>query len=1282
MKPITLQKLKSRRLEKSSALILIFVFTFGSVNSFAVDLTLDPNNGAQVPAKPYDPSVSTIAASQTQNTSEAYPSTTPTTQTSNQFLATNPLSRVSASAFSEFDSPGVTVNTYNPSLLTILSGSPTVTGSSGSTKDYNRDASIELTQNSNHGFNFNYNLPDEFDFAFAFMLFNTPQNLGTNPTLALSGPEGKQLKVEFKDNFGRDAVFYINLTGEIQNYTFSLNGNNFPDGFNASQIYSMAIVADNRTGSSGTVTVETKGLYYAPVISGDSYNPSVITALPGSPTFFTGKGDSNSDNNSVITQTQTSSSEFKFDYQLPDREDFVFSGVQFSTPQSLGLVPVFAINGPAGKRLKVEFKDVNGSVAVSYLNLAGVKQNYILSLSPDIVPLGFNPDKINEIVFVVEQEYWLEAGKSGTIQVETKGLYVPFIPVTPVATSIWGIPGNPAITYVAPAGAEIREGTEIPGDGTGAAVIHLEFQTHDAGWAGGGLSYDNFQTSEIETTDFSQMDYSSFGLMADAEQIKFEVVDAQGRKAVFYLDTTPHQTATFRIETNKLRDQGIDVTQVRLLYFIVEGQNLSGDIVVNYGSTQSSLEALGQIFDSSQLIPGQNDYAYLTSRLDHCAHGYCSALWLENLRTGRINRVAPFIFGYPIPLSTISPKNTAGGQVMIAQILGPGSYGYQIHIARVNNMQEEIIITDVITFDPPLLERVQFTGNFAILYRHNQPTVWVDLKTFQQIEPVLPPGDWTQVADNPDFFYQIVLDENGSPKAMAFFDTRSGQLFSDEGDSIFGYITESQLRSVSVPQNGKFAAFNFTIPGRDGQTTRYFHFESHSSGGTAVSNSNFAVGSKGIINLETGELYPLMGYREKVWAYAYDVSPDGQWGAYFYGNLRPDSTEQLVGLWNIKTGQKIELRMDYNSPDRMNTQIWSNPPALPLGDWRQTGNLSFFFQVEYMSIPNSAAVQTKIKFFDTQTGRTVETVYDGRLEIRFVSTSQQGKFAAIELFDKDGKIETRYFHFETKASGSVFAPSNPNFVFASYDNGIGNNYVLDLKTGNAYSIGQCSNSACFSPVDVSPDGQWIISNYSAPAPFLFQTNFLNIKTGQQMSSDQLSGLKFLPDGNMTGIRTTQLPHFPYDESIRENVLIDLKKGQVIVISYSYKGQVNPAFLRNNFLLLRSVYDEFLIFDVSQGLDRMSLAYRSRFFGKTSSDGVVPTNIDYFDAQRGGGGKAVFAVSYTYQGAGNTSYSKTMIIASWKTTPWVLKGKVKKIQKIGHRLIYVLSTGQRFEVEGL
>ena len=63
----------------------------------------------------------------------------------------------------------------------------------------------------------------------------------------------------------------------------------------------------------------------------------------------------------------------------------------------------------------------------------------------------------------------------------------------------------------------------------------MHYETRSAGWVGAGFTYDNFSTTAIETGNLSNLSQLAFGLKGGVSQIKFEVVDQSGRKAVLQL---------------------------------------------------------------------------------------------------------------------------------------------------------------------------------------------------------------------------------------------------------------------------------------------------------------------------------------------------------------------------------------------------------------------------------------------------------------------------------------------------------------------------------------------------------------------------------------------------------------------------------------------------------------------------------------------------------------------------------------------------------------------------
>jgi hypothetical protein len=463
---------------------------------------------------------------------------------------------------------------YNPNDLTLLPVSPKLFTGRGDALDYNHPTSISLAQTSNSNFRFDYMLPDPWDFVFSGMSFQTPQNLGLSTTLALNGASGKRLKVEFKDENGKIALFYANLGGVLKNYTFSLSSDVVPAGFDASKIQEIVIVAEQTlSGPSGTIEVNVKGLNYTPVVSGSSYSYNALTLLPAEPSLFTGKGDSAGNNNSRITQTQTSNSNFRFGYNLPDADDFVFSGMSFPSAQNLGLNVTLGLNGPAGKQMKVEFKDINNKTAVYYVNLTGALKNYTFTLSVGNVPVGFDTGRITGIALVTEKS---RSGQTGTIDVNVKGLNY-----TPVLT---GISFNPrALTTLTGSPMLFTGKNEAPGNQN--PVIN---QTQ----LSGSVFRFNYQLSNSFDYVFSGISFPASQNLGSVinlalkgptgKQLKVEVKDVNGKAVVFYAALSGvKQNYAFPLSANVI-PAGFDISKIASIALIAEPSKtgMSGTIEV------------------------------------------------------------------------------------------------------------------------------------------------------------------------------------------------------------------------------------------------------------------------------------------------------------------------------------------------------------------------------------------------------------------------------------------------------------------------------------------------------------------------------------------------------------------------------------------------------------------------------------------------------------------------------------------------------------------------------
>lgn len=111
--------------------------------------------------------------------------------------------------------------------------------------------------------------------------------------------------------------------------------------------------------------------------------------------------------------------------------------------------------------------------------------------------------------------------------------------------------------------------------------LRFHYTTGEAGWAGAGFAFDDFMTDEIETADFTGVDEFLFGLdLGELNRIKVEFVDADDHKHAVYLDIehSAEEDLFFRLPLSGLRY--VDLSRIRLIYFIVEGINYFGEVEI------------------------------------------------------------------------------------------------------------------------------------------------------------------------------------------------------------------------------------------------------------------------------------------------------------------------------------------------------------------------------------------------------------------------------------------------------------------------------------------------------------------------------------------------------------------------------------------------------------------------------------------------------------------------------------------------------------------------------
>lgn len=405
---------------------------------------------------------------------------------------------------------------YNQSAITrfpYIAGTtilPELTGGNGSTNG-TLDSFFMVDQYLPTEFRLNYDFPGYDDYAFAEInsRYLNPYtgyvwgvlDLSAGLVFAMNGLAGKQLRVDVVDDQGKTASFFLNLTGARQNYSLNFAGM----GINAARVQRVIFQADKtHMATCGRALVETKGIAFIPIadgdteISGAAYDPTAITPLSGFPVLSSGSGSNGGTSNGTITLTQASSRNFSFNYTLADSDDFVFAqiangsfdgqGIWTGTTMDLSNGVVFAVSGPAGKKLNLEVVDNLGNRKIVYLILTGTKQNYVLQTAG----WSMNTAHVAQIIFKANK---LTMPASGTITVETAGLYyVP--PIIPP-----GIYDQSAITQLSGLPA-LSSGSGSTGGTSNGTIALTQSSSRD-------FSFD-YTLADSDDFVYSQMNWGNF----------------------------------------------------------------------------------------------------------------------------------------------------------------------------------------------------------------------------------------------------------------------------------------------------------------------------------------------------------------------------------------------------------------------------------------------------------------------------------------------------------------------------------------------------------------------------------------------------------------------------------------------------------------------------------------------------------------------------------------------------------------------------------------------------
>ena len=232
----------------------------------------------------------------------------------------------------------------------------------------------------------------------------------------------------------------------------------------------------------------------------------------------------------------------------------------------------FGIKGDADS---VKFEIIDDQQNHYQARIEGIEQNTEKVWKiPTSMITGIDLTHVRLIYFIVE-------GENRVGQLEINHLAVPTFILPSLDLSPEDLTGLPDGSIGAPRETSVGPG----GTATDAAVrtesgVVVTYNTANEGWAGGGLTYDDFSTGPVETGDLSGLQELRFGLHGADSQAKLEIIDANGQKFNLNLQAIPTDTdQIFSVSTAWMTN--LDLTKIRLIYFIVEGFDKSGSLAID-----------------------------------------------------------------------------------------------------------------------------------------------------------------------------------------------------------------------------------------------------------------------------------------------------------------------------------------------------------------------------------------------------------------------------------------------------------------------------------------------------------------------------------------------------------------------------------------------------------------------------------------------------------------------------------------------------------------------------
>jgi hypothetical protein len=239
---------------------------------------------------------------------------------------------------------------------------------------------------------------------------------------------------------------------------------------------------------------------------------------------------------------------------------------------ALGQNIIVGVKGDSS-RIKFEVTDGNNNKAFVYLDGVSATQENVYAISLSSLQ-GVDLSNIKTVYFIVEGD-----NKVGTLEVSRVASSMLVLPSSTLTSHDINVPGNgttyPEIQSVAPSADNI---TVIDTD----RGIEIQYDTKDDGWAGGGFAYN---VQGYSSTDLSGLSSLVFGIKGSSagtpQKIKLEIKDSQNNSSVIYLGGIDAGTEKMWSIPLSTLSGNADLSDVRYIYFIVEGNDQQGTFYVN-----------------------------------------------------------------------------------------------------------------------------------------------------------------------------------------------------------------------------------------------------------------------------------------------------------------------------------------------------------------------------------------------------------------------------------------------------------------------------------------------------------------------------------------------------------------------------------------------------------------------------------------------------------------------------------------------------------------------------